>query len=126
MRARRQTLGRSRIGVERRALGSQESPNPIAPTSGSLAQAVRTGVAPGAIGDGEGGGSLGAASVAVARDRLPELFVDGRQGSPRFARAQPAGVDLAALLAAYARAVGGGSRSKRRGGDPGPRKSLAA
>ncbi len=32
-------LGRSRIGVERRALGSQDSPSPIAPTSGRLAQA---------------------------------------------------------------------------------------
>src|SRR5208283_2269369 len=52
--------------------------------------------------------------------------VDERQGSPRFARALPQRADLAALLAAYARAVGDGSRSKRRGGDPGPRKSLAA
>ena len=32
--------------------------------------------------------------------------VDGRQGSPRFAQAQSAGLDLAALLGAYARAVG--------------------
>ncbi len=52
--------------------------------------------------------------------------VDGRQGSPRFARAQSAGLDLAALLGAYARAVGDGSRSKRRVADAGPRNSLAA
>jgi hypothetical protein len=69
------------------------------------------------------------APAAGGRDGLIARFVDvvdERQGSPRFARALPQRADLAALLAAYARAVGDGSRSKRRGGDPGPRKSLAA
>ena len=63
------------------------------------------------------------------RDGLIARFVnvvDGRQGPPRFVRAQPAGLDLATLLAAYARAVGDGSGSKRRIADAGPRNSLAA
>jgi hypothetical protein len=69
------------------------------------------------------------APAAGGRDGLIARFVDvvdERQGSPRFARALTQRADLAALLAAYARAVGRGSRSKRRGGDPCPRKSLAA
>lgn len=74
---------------------------------------------------------IAAADDAVARRRRPTLaaggrdgliarfvdFIDERQGSPRSARAQPPGVDLAALLAAYTRAVGRGSHSKLRGGD---------
>ncbi len=85
-------------------------------------------------------GLITAAGAAVVRRHRPTLaaggrdgligrfadFIDGCQGSPRSARAQPAGVDLAALLAAYARAVGDGSRSKRRVADAGPRNSLAA
>lgn len=69
--------------------------------------------------------------TAVARCRRPTLaaggrdgligrfveFVDQHQGSPRSARAQAPGVDLAALLAAYVRAVGDGARLKRRGAD---------
>ncbi len=53
-------------------------------------------------------------------------FLDAHQRSPRFARARPPGADLAALLAAYARAVGDGSRLKRRGGGAGLHKILAA
>jgi hypothetical protein len=53
-------------------------------------------------------------------------FIDVRHGLLRHARAQPPGVDVAALLAAYFRAVGDGSRSKRRGADTGARESLAA
>ncbi|MEY9643994.1 hypothetical protein ABIF07_000272 [Bradyrhizobium elkanii] len=52
-------------------------------------------------------------------------FLDVHQSSPRFARAPSPGADLAALLAAYARVVGDGSRSKRRGGGAGLHKSLA-
>ncbi len=69
------------------------------------------------------------APTAGGRDGMIARFVDvvdGRQGSPRFARAQPAGADFAALLAAYARAVGRGSRAKRLGADVGGRESLAA
>lgn len=76
-------------------------------------------------------GLIAAADDAVARRRRPTLaaggrdgliarfvdFIDQHQRLPRSARAQPPGVDLAALLAAYARAVGRGSRSKLRGGD---------
>jgi len=76
-------------------------------------------------------GPVGAEGAAVVRRHRPTLaaggrdgligrfadFIDARQGSPRSARARPPGVDLAALLAAYARAVGRGSRSKRRGAD---------
>jgi hypothetical protein len=53
-------------------------------------------------------------------------FVDGRQGSPRSAEAQPPSVDLTTLLAAYGRGVGRGSGSKRRGAGVVPGKSLAA
>ena len=69
------------------------------------------------------------APAAGGRDGLIARFVDvvdGRQGSPRFARAQPQRVDLAALLAAYGGAVGRGSRSERRVGDVGAREGLAA
>ena len=69
------------------------------------------------------------APAPAGRDGLIARFVnvvDGPQGSPRFVRAQPADLDLTALLAAYARAVGDGSRSKRRVADAGPRNSLAA
>ena len=69
------------------------------------------------------------AATPGGRDSLIARFVDvfdGRKESPRFARAQPADLDLAALLAAYARAVGDGSRSKRRIADAGQRNSLAA
>ncbi|UGX89677.1 TniQ family protein (plasmid) [Bradyrhizobium barranii subsp. barranii] len=73
----------------------------------------------------------GLIAAAFARPRQPTLaaggrdgliarfvdFIDARQRAPRSARAQPPGVDLAALLAAYARAVGRRSRSKLRGGD---------
>ena len=76
---------------------------------------------------------------AVARRHRPTLaaggrdgligrfvdFVDQHQRLSRSARAQPPGVDLAALLAAYARVVGDGSGSKRRGGGAGLHKSLA-
>lgn len=77
---------------------------------------------------------------AVARRRRPSLaaggrdgligrfvdFVDQHQRLPRSARAQPPGVDLAALLAAYGCAVRRGSRSTRRGANDGALKSLAA
>jgi len=53
-------------------------------------------------------------------------FVDQHQRLPRSARAQPPGVDLAALLAAYGCAVRRGSRSTRRGANDGALKSLAA
>ena len=69
------------------------------------------------------------APTPAARDGLIARFVDvfdGRQESPRFARAQPAGADLAALMAAYARAVGRGIPVKARVADAGPRNSLAA
>jgi len=69
------------------------------------------------------------APAAGGRDGLIARFVDvvdERQGSPRSARALSQRADLAALLAAYGRAVGDRSCSKRRGGDPDPRKSLAA
>ena len=52
-------------------------------------------------------------------------FVDQHQGWPQSARAQPPGVDLAALLKAYVRAVGDRSRSKRRGADASARDGLA-
>jgi hypothetical protein len=87
-------------------------------------------------------GPVAAGGTAVARRRRPTLpsdgrdgliarfvdVVDARQGSPRSARAHPPGIGLAAFLAAYVRAVGGGSRSKRHGADAGAgaRESLAA
>jgi len=87
-------------------------------------------------------GPVAAGGAAVARRRRPTQpsggrdgliarfvdVVDARQGLPRSARAHPPGVGLAAFLAAYVRAVGGGSRSKRRGADAGAgaRESLAA
>ncbi|TAI59647.1 hypothetical protein CWO89_45150, partial [Bradyrhizobium sp. Leo170] len=63
---------------------------------------------------------MAAGAAAFVRRRRPTMaaggsdgliarfadFIDARQGSPRSARAQPPGVDLAALLAAYVRAVG--------------------
>jgi hypothetical protein len=52
-------------------------------------------------------------------------FIDARQGLLRPARPQSPGVDLAALLAAYYRAVGDGSRSKPRGADAGAREGRA-
>lgn len=67
------------------------------------------------------------APAAGGRDGLIARFVgivDERQGSPQFTRALQRRADLAALLSAYARAIGG--RSKPRGGAPGRRKSLAA
>jgi len=92
------------------------------------------------LAQGADDGLVAAGGAAVARRRRPTLaaggrdgliarfadFIDARQGSPRSARARPPGVDLAALLAAYARAVGRRSRSKRRGADVGGRESLAA
>ncbi|MCS3695074.1 TniQ family protein [Bradyrhizobium elkanii] len=68
------------------------------------------------------------APTAGGRDGLITRFadfLDVHQSSPRFARAPSPGADLAALLAAYARVVGDGSRSKRRGGGAGLHKSLA-
>lgn len=80
-----------------------------------------------AAGDAAVGRRRRATLAAGGRDGLITRFadfIDERQRAPRFARAQPPGLDLAALLAAYARAVGDGARSKHRGG--GLHNSLAA
>nr|WP_244646382.1 TniQ family protein [Bradyrhizobium campsiandrae] len=83
-------------------------------------------------------GLIAAGDAAVGRHRRVTLaaggrdgliarfvdFIDERKGARRFARARPPGLDLATLLAAYARAVGDGSRSKHRRG--GLHNSLAA